>query len=48
MIKSAGFVGLGLALVRELVTALGGLVWVYSREGEGSIFAIALPYIGIQ
>jgi hypothetical protein len=21
------------------------LVWVYSREGEGSVFAVALPYV---
>jgi len=43
--RDRGGIGLGLALVRELVTALGGLVWVYSREGEGSVFAVALPYV---
>lgn len=42
--RDRGGIGLGLALVRELVTALGGLVWVYSREGAGSVFAVALPY----
>jgi signal transduction histidine kinase len=43
--RDRGGIGLGLALVRELVVALGGLVWVYSREGEGSVFAVALPYV---
>jgi signal transduction histidine kinase len=43
--RDRGGIGLGLALVRELVMALGGLVWVYSREGEGSVFAVALPYV---
>jgi signal transduction histidine kinase len=41
--RDRGGIGLGLALVRELITALGGVVWVRSREGEGSVFAIALP-----
>jgi signal transduction histidine kinase len=42
--RDRGGIGLGLALVRELVTALNGIVWVQSREGEGSLFAVALPY----
>ncbi len=35
--------GLGLALVREMVTACGGKVWVESILGKGSTFFISLP-----
>lgn len=42
--RDRGGTGLGLALVRELVGALGGAVWVTSREGQGSTFSFALPY----
>jgi PAS domain S-box-containing protein len=35
--------GIGLALVRELVRMHGGEVSVRSREGEGSVFTVALP-----
>lgn len=43
--RDRGGIGLGLALVRELVIALGGGVWVESREGSGSMFGFALPYV---
>jgi signal transduction histidine kinase len=46
--RERGGIGLGLALVRELVSTLGGIVWVNSREGEGSVFAVALPFIQEQ
>ncbi|MHC5003171.1 MAG: sensor histidine kinase [Planctomycetota bacterium] len=36
--------GLGLAMVREIVSAQGGRVIVDSRPGEGSRFTIVLPH----
>jgi signal transduction histidine kinase len=42
--RDHGGIGLGLALVRELVGVLGGTVWVSSQAGQGSTFAFALPY----
>ncbi|HET8752395.1 MAG TPA: GAF domain-containing protein [Gaiellaceae bacterium] len=39
----AGGTGLGLFIARGLVTAMGGRIWVSSREGEGSRFAFELP-----
>lgn len=41
--------GLGLFIVRSLVNAQGGNVWVQSKEGEGSIFSFSLPaYSNLQ
>ncbi|MEE4540446.1 SpoIIE family protein phosphatase [Streptomyces sp. V4-01] len=36
--------GIGLALVRELVTAHGGTITADSREGSGTTFTVRLPY----
>jgi signal transduction histidine kinase len=38
-----GGVGLGLALVKEIIEACGGRVWVESTPGEGTTFGIWLP-----
>ena len=38
-----GGTGLGLFIARGLVTAMGGRIWVASREGEGSQFSFELP-----
>ena len=40
--------GLGLFLVRGLVAAMGGRVWVESEEGRGSRFAFELPLAGSE
>lgn len=41
--RIAGGLGLGLALVKEIVESHNGRVWVESKEGEGSTFFVELP-----
>ena len=41
-----GGTGLGLFIARGLVAAMGGRMWVASREGEGSRFTFELPAVG--
>src|SRR5262249_42292553 len=43
--RHPGGAGLGLAIVREIVTALGGQVQAVSRPGEGSAFSFTLPAV---
>ena len=40
--------GIGLALVKELVEVQGGKVSVSSQEGKGTTFAVRLPYIAAE
>jgi PAS domain S-box-containing protein len=42
---AGGGTGLGLFIARGLVMAMGGRIWVDSREGEGSTFAFELPLV---
>jgi signal transduction histidine kinase len=41
--RQFGGVGLGLSLVRELATSLGGSIHVTSQLGHGSTFTVTLP-----
>ncbi|MDY0212823.1 MAG: ATP-binding protein [Desulfuromonadaceae bacterium] len=41
--RIAGGLGLGLALVKEIVEGHNGKVWVESKEGKGSTFFVELP-----
>jgi len=41
--RQTGGAGLGLSIVRQLVEAHGGRVWVESTEGQGATFSFTLP-----
>jgi signal transduction histidine kinase len=43
--RASGGMGLGLALVRQLVEGMGGTVAAESREGAGSVFRVMLPRV---
>ncbi len=42
-VRSSGGMGIGLYLVRQLVTMHGGHIWVDSEKGRGSTFTFSLP-----
>ncbi|WP_194288961.1 MULTISPECIES: PAS domain-containing sensor histidine kinase [unclassified Nocardioides] len=41
--RQYGGTGLGLAVCRQLLTLMGGAIWVQSAPGEGSTFSFVLP-----
>jgi len=41
--RQSGGRGLGLAIVEQIITLHGGIVWVESQPGQGSTFSYALP-----
>jgi len=43
MARGVGGTGLGLYICSELVTRMGGRIWVESEEGQGSTFSFELP-----
>jgi two-component system phosphate regulon sensor histidine kinase PhoR len=43
MARGVGGTGLGLYICSELVTRMGGRIWVESEEGDGSTFSFELP-----
>jgi two-component system phosphate regulon sensor histidine kinase PhoR len=46
--RGRGGAGLGLAIVRAMVTAHGGRVVVESQEGKGTRFTVILPRKGAE
>lgn len=46
--RSSGGFGLGLAIARDLVEAMGGTITVTSVVGEGSCFQVSLPIINVS
>jgi signal transduction histidine kinase len=43
MTRGVGGTGLGLYICNELVSRMGGHIWLESKPGEGSTFLFELP-----
>ena len=48
MSREFGGAGLGLAICRNIITALGGQISVTSTVGRGSVFRLTLPFLAQQ
>jgi signal transduction histidine kinase len=45
--RSSGGAGLGLAIAKELIEAMGGTISVESVQDEGTVFTIRLPAVSL-
>ncbi|MEO5969850.1 MAG: PAS domain-containing protein [Bdellovibrionia bacterium] len=46
--KKVTGLGLGLYIVRQIIEAHGGSIWVESELGKGSLFIVELPLVGVE